>query len=165
MSETPQITIVVAMNEERVIGSKNQLPWHIPEDLAYFKEITLNKPIIMGRKTFESIGRILPNRKNIVISRNNYSYPGIYSYGSLELAIEDNSNVPEICIIGGGEIFSLALPLATQLHITRVDYKVSNPDAWFPEFNINDWVLCNELEIVSKSGIKCVFMTYKLLAE
>lgn len=156
-----KITIVVAMNKENVIGIDNQLPWHIPEDLQHFKLVTYGKPVIMGRKTFESIGKALPGRKNIVISKNvDLEIPEVTVYKSLALAILDNQTVPELCIIGGGEIFKQALPIADELNITIVDYPVINPTVFFPRFNLLAWQLISSKEIVSASGVNCKFKRY-----
>ena len=155
-----KISLVVALNSEYVIGTENKLPWHIPEDLAYFKQVTLGKPIIMGRKTFESIGRVLPGRKNIVISRSGFSHPGVSTYSSLAAAIADNQDVAELCIIGGGEIFKQAIEFANILHLTWVDVAVANPCAWFPKLNFSDWHLAAEHELLSQTGIKCLIQNY-----
>lgn len=154
------ISIVVAMNHERVIGIDNQLPWHIPEDLAYFKKVTLGKPIIMGRKTFESIGRVLPGRRNIVISRSGFSHDGVEVFTSLDDALNSTDNSTEVSIIGGGEIFSQALPIANSMHVTVVDYNVNTPSTFFPNFDVGQWVIKEQTSIVSSSGIKCVFTHY-----
>lgn len=155
------LTIVVAMNKERVIGVNNQLPWHVPEDLQYFKKVTLGKPIIMGRKTFESIGRVLPGRKNIVITRNtNWQYDGVDVYKSLEEAILDNSNFEELCVIGGGEIFAKALPIANKLHLTILDIPVTNPSVFFPEIDYKQWSLISSNQISVKDDTCCTFNEY-----
>lgn len=154
------LSIVVAMNQERVIGVDNQLPWHVPEDLAYFKKVTLGNPIIMGRKTFESIGRALPGRRNIVISRSNYKHDGIEVFHSLEDAINATSDANEVSIIGGGEIFKQALPLVCSMHITIIDCKVDNPTVFFPEIDFSSWKTQESSEIISNKGIKCVFTHY-----
>lgn len=156
------VSIVVAMNHQRVIGTNNSLPWHIPEDLAYFKKVTIGKPVIMGRKTFESIGRILPNRRNIVISRGGFSYDGVEVFNTLESALAATKSDTEICIIGGGELFSLALPVVNSMHVTLVDYMVENPCAWFPDVNFDEWNLVTSHSIISNSGIPCEFNHYIL---
>ena len=154
----PIITLVVAMNNERVIGVDNKLPWHIPEDLQYFKHVTLGKPIIMGRKTFESIGKILPGRKNIVISNNpNFSHAGVVVYKSLLDAINDNSTSDEICIIGGGEIFKQALPIADIIHVTKINIAVSGNAIFFPEIDMKQWKLCQSKQIITQTQIECSF--------
>ena len=155
-----EISLVVAMNHERVIGTNNQLPWSIPEDLAYFKQVTLGKPIIMGRKTFESIGRILPGRKNIVISRSNFQHEGVMVHSTVEDALRANSEAEEICIIGGGEIFKQTLQYATILNLTYVDFPVADPCAWFPEVDFSSWKLALQNDFISQRGIKCSIRKY-----
>lgn len=122
------------MANNRVIGKNNQMPWHLPADLGHFKAVTLGKPIIMGRKTYESIGRPLPGRKNIVISRNaDYSLEGCEVVSSLEEALELVNDVEEVMIIGGGYLYSQTLPQADKLYLTFIDLDV-NGDTLFPEF-------------------------------
>lgn len=162
----PQISIVVAMNQDNIIGVDNQLPWHIPEDLAHFKQITLGKPIIMGRKTFESIGRILPGRKNIIISRNHQlKIDGTDIYTSIEAAISENKEASEICIIGGGEIFNQALYLCDRLYITIVEYEIATATSqsnivYFPKLDLKIWQLSETQKLTSSNGVKCNFNTY-----
>ena len=132
----PRISIVVAMDEKRGIGKNNNLMWHISEDLKHFREITSGHPIIMGRKTFDSIGKILPNRTNIIISHDiNYKVENAKVVNSLELAIKiaEKYEKEEIFIIGGGQIFKEALPLAQRLYVTLVrgDY---GADVFFPDY-------------------------------
>ncbi len=156
-----KISIVVAMNKENVIGVNNQLPWHIPEDLQHFKQVTYGKPILMGRKTFDSIGRVLPGRKNIIISRNEeLDIPGVTIYTSLAIALLDNQTAPELCIIGGGEIFKQALPIADELYLTIVDYPVENPTVFFPKFDSFSWQLISSKDITSTNGVNCQFKHY-----
>lgn len=156
------ISIIVALNQQNVIGQNNQLPWHISEDLKYFKQNTLGKPVIMGRKTFESIGRPLPNRTNIVITRDaRYQRDGIVCYRDLFKAIESQKDAEEICIIGGGEIFKLALPLVNKLYLTIIDYPVSGEGiVTFPQIDLNQWQNIYQEDILSSSGIKCSFNQY-----
>jgi dihydrofolate reductase len=131
------LSLVVAMSENRVIGVENRLPWHIPEDLKRFKKITSGHSIIMGRKTFESIGKPLPNRTNIVITRNKeYRVEGVVTCHSLQDAIEWAGRAPgsdEIFVIGGGEIFKEALPRAGRIYLTEVQWPFEG-DAYFPAF-------------------------------
>lgn len=158
----PKITLVVAMNKNNVIGVNNELPWHIPEDLAYFKRVTLGKPIIMGRKTFESIGRVLPGRRNLVITRNSdWAFPGVEVYRTIPEALSSVNDLPEVCIIGGGEVFSQSIGIANCLHLTVVEVDVPNPTAFFPEVNLKEWKLISHNEIVSQSNIKCSFNQYE----
>lgn len=155
------ISLIVAMNQDNVIGVDNKMPWHIPEELQHFKAITMGKPIIMGRKTFESIGRVLPGRKNIVITRNiEWNYDGVEVYPSLEDPLDSYKNVAEICVIGGSEIYKLVAPLVDKMYITNVDLKLDNGTAFFPQIDYSQWQLLNTQEIVSKTGIKCIFNEY-----
>lgn len=128
------ISLIVVHDENRVIGYDNNMPWHLPGDLNYFKQQTMGKPIIMGRKTFESIGRPLPGRKNIVISRNPfYCAEGVLVVPSLQEALTLAGDVPEIMVIGGEQIFRLALPLAERLYITKIHHTFEG-DTYFPEY-------------------------------
>lgn len=130
----PIISLIAAMAKNRVIGKDNQMPWHLPADLKHFKTITMNKPIIMGRKTFESIGRPLPGRQNIVISRQmNYQAEGCDMANSIEAAIKLVSHEKEIMIIGGGFLYSQALSIANKLYLTFIDLNVDG-DTQFPEY-------------------------------
>lgn len=135
------LSLIVAMSNNHVIGNDNMLPWHLPNDLQYFKQVTMGKPIIMGRKTFESIGRPLPGRRNIIISRQaDYQPNNVDVVDSIEKAIELASNIAlvdgheEVMVIGGAQIYEQALPFADRLYITHVDAEI-NGDAFFPEFN------------------------------
>lgn len=136
------ISLVVAMTEARVIGIENRLPWSIPEDLKRFKKITSGHPIIMGRKTFESIGRPLPQRTNIIITRQrDYRAEGTVSCFSLQEALDWAAKAPgadEIFVIGGGEIFREALPLADRIYLTQVEWPFEG-DAFFPTFREEDF--------------------------
>jgi dihydrofolate reductase len=132
------ISLIAAMAKNRVIGKGNQMPWHIPGDLKHFRDLTRGHPVIMGRKTFESIGKPLPQRQNIVISRDpKYTAPGIESACSLQEAIgrARNPGAEEIFVIGGGEIYRQALEqgLADRLYLTWIDREYDG-DAFFPEW-------------------------------
>lgn len=138
------ISLIVAHDKNRVIGYENDMPWHLPGDLQYFKETTMGKPVIMGRKTFESIGRPLPGRRNIVITRNaSYTADGIELVGSLEAALALVVDVPEVMVIGGEQIFTQALPLADRLYITLIDYEFVG-DTYFPAYE--GWQMVSERE-------------------
>ena len=135
----PHIALLVAVARNGVIGRDNKLPWHLPAELKRFKELSLGKPVLMGRKTYESIGKPLPQRRNIVITRNAaYSAPGIEVAGSLEESIRMAGDVPEIVIIGGGEIFKESLPIATRMYYTVVQADIEG-DAYFPEVDWSQW--------------------------
>lgn len=158
-----KISLIVAANRDLVIGSDNQLPWHIPEDLAHFKSLTLGKVMVMGRKTFESIGKALPGRTSVVVSRNNFSAPGVEVYPTIEQAVAAFADRDEICIIGGGEIFKQTISLATHLYVTWVEMAVAKPCAWFPAIDPTRWQLISSREITAKNGINCTFCEYALL--
>ncbi len=142
------ISMIAAMAHDRVIGLDNQMPWHLPADLAHFKRVTLGKPVLMGRKTFESIGRPLPGRRNLVISRNpDYRAGGVEVIDSVEaaLALLADSDVAELMVIGGGHLYGQLLPRADRLYLTRIDLAVEG-DTRFPAFDENDWS-CIEREL------------------
>lgn len=133
------ISIIVAIAENNVIGSNNQLIWHIPSDLKRFKSLTMGHHIIMGRKTWESIGRPLPGRQSIVVTRNiNFSVDGAKVVHSLSEAIELAKSDSEIFIVGGGELYRQALPLANKLYLTKV-HKVFEGDVLFPPIDYSQW--------------------------
>lgn len=137
------LSLIVAMANNRTIGRNNELPWYLPEDLKYFKSVTMGKPIVMGRKTFDSIGRPLPGRLNIVITRNaEWQHPGVKTAASLQQAVaiaaEANPQDQEVMVIGGEEIYRTAIELADRLYITRVQAEVEG-DAFFPQYNESEW--------------------------
>ena len=135
----PRISFVVAMTRDHVIGRDNQLPWHIPADLAHFKRLTIGKPIVMGRRTFESIGRPLPQRHNIVVTRDrSYVAEGCTIAHSIEAALTTAGDVPEIAVIGGAQIFEELLPRADVLYITYVHAEIDG-DTFFPPLSPDDW--------------------------
>lgn len=134
-----RVSIIVATDDRGGIGRDGQLPWRLPEDLQRFKRITMGKPIVMGRRTWESIGRPLPGRHNIVISRQpGLAAPGATVTGSLEAALRAAGDVPEVCVIGGAEVYRLALPLAQEIHLTRVHALVA-ADTFFPTLDAVEW--------------------------
>lgn len=140
------ITIVVAMGKNREIGVDNQLLWHLPKDLKHFKELTSGHPIIMGRKTYESIGKPLPNRTNIVISRkNDWFEEGILIVGSIKEALKFAKKIDEnVFVIGGGTIYEQTIDLADQLEITLVDATL-NADTYFPKIDEKIWQKTQEI--------------------
>jgi dihydrofolate reductase len=132
-------SLVVAMARNRVIGRDNRLPWRLPADLAYFKQVTLGHPVVMGRRTHESIGRPLPGRHNIVVSRNpGYRAAGCTVVGSLDEAWKAAGDAEEVCVIGGSSLFAEALPLADRIHLTEVLADVAG-DTFFPDFDRSQW--------------------------
>ena len=133
------ISIIVAAAENGVIGSDNRLPWHLPDDLQRFKALSLGKPIVMGRRTFDSIGRPLPGRTNIVISRQRgLAIEGTQVVHSLDEALSAAGAVPELVVIGGAEIFRQVLPRTNTIHLTRVQARVAG-DIFFPELDSAQW--------------------------
>ncbi len=133
------LSIVVAVAANGVIGNGNALPWHLPDDLRRFKELTLGKPIVMGRKTHDSIGRALPGRTNIVVSRQDgLSVPGCLLAGSIGQALAAAGDAPEVVLIGGAELYRAALPLVDTIHLTRVHAAVPG-DTFFPALDPAQW--------------------------
>lgn len=140
----PRISFVVAMAQNRVIGRDNQLPWHLPADLAHFKRLTLGKPVVMGRRVYDSIGRPLPGRHNIVLSRNpDLRIEGCTVVHSPEAAIAAAGAVEEIAVIGGEQIYRLFLPLVDIVHLTEVEADVPG-DTFFPELPAAEWKVVAE---------------------
>jgi dihydrofolate reductase len=135
----PVISLVAAHARNRVIGAGNRLPWHLPEDLPRFKRLTMGAPVIMGRKTHESIGKALPGRRNIVVTRRpGATWAGCEVAGSLDAALALAGDVPEVFVIGGAELYRLALPHADRLYLTLIDADYAG-DAFFPEIDPTQW--------------------------
>ncbi len=138
---SPDIVLVAAMARRRAIGKGGAMPWHLPADLKHFKAITLGYPVVMGRRTFESIGRPLPGRLNVVISRGRLALPeGVVLAGGLDEAISACRDHERIMVIGGGEIYARALNVATHMELTFIDAEVE-ADTWFPAWSPNQWQL------------------------
>ncbi|QCJ43185.1 dihydrofolate reductase [Bacillus sp. S3] len=144
------ISFIVAMDENRAIGKNNQLPWHLPEDLKFFKRVTMGHPIAMGRKTHESIGRVLPGRENIIITRQSgYTCEGCTVFNSVDEFVKYcRKQDDEIFVIGGAEIFNETFPFVDRLYITFI-YETFDGDTFFPEFTLDDWELSS-----SEKGIR-----------
>jgi dihydrofolate reductase len=133
------VTLIVAVADSGVIGHDNALPWHLPDDLKRFKRLTLGKPVVMGRKTFESIGKPLPGRQNIVVTRDaNYRREGITVALGVDAALEATAGQAEIMVIGGAELFRLFLPLASRVHLTRVHGDIAGDVKW-PPLDVREW--------------------------
>lgn len=133
------LSAIVAMSENRVIGRENQLPWHLPADLQHFKAITMGKPIVMGRKTYESIGRPLPGRQNIVITRSRYFVaPGCSVFTSIDAAFASLAAQEEVIIIGGAQLFQQLLPQIQRIYLTVIHRDFSG-DVFFPEIDRSEW--------------------------
>ena len=137
-----EIILIAAVSKDKVIGKQGGIPWKIKEDLSFFKEKTLNSPIIMGRATYNSIGRPLPNRLNIVMTRSAKNTEGVTEVTSVEKAIEVasiNRDSSRVYIIGGQNIYKEFLPIAHRMIITEVDLYIKDGDTFFPEWNISEW--------------------------
>ena len=135
-----KLSLIAAVNQDGVIGRNGRLPWHLPEDLEYFKRITMGKPIVMGRKTFESIGRVLPGRVNIVLTQQqDWSHPGVLVADSVASATALAGNCDELMVIGGQAAYEEALPLADKIYLTEVQLDVPDGDAFFPMWVKSDW--------------------------
>ncbi|GAB3763465.1 dihydrofolate reductase [Spirosoma pomorum] len=136
-----KISLIAAVAQNGTIGSNNDLPWHLPDDFAFFKRKTSHHPIIMGRKSLDALGKPLPNRTNIVVTRNpEFQAKGVTVAHTIEAAIDQAKqiNQEEIFVIGGAEIYAMALPLATTLYLTEID-RVYTGDTHFPNFDRSDW--------------------------
>lgn len=142
------LSLIVATTLNHVIGKDNQIPWHLPVDLAWFKQNTLSKPVIMGRKTFESIGRPLPKRVNIVLSRQPYEKEGIIWKNSLESAVDFLPENSEIMLLGGGELFKQYLPQANKLYLTEIQTELEG-DTFFPVLDWQEWHIDFEQYVVA----------------
>lgn len=160
-----KISAIVAISENNVIGLNNSLPWYLPADLQYFKKKTLNHPVIMGRKSFQSIGRPLPKRTNIVITQNPFFIAtGTVIAHSMEeaLYLAEKTETSEVFIIGGAEIFKLALPFCQRLYLTRVHTDCAG-DVFFPDWEEQDWTLISKEEHAAddKNEFGYTFLVYE----
>lgn len=157
-----KISLIVAMSQNRVIGRDNKMPWHLPADLKRFRAITMNCPILMGRKTFESIGRPLDGRVNLILSHNqNYQPQGCQVFQSLESALETAETLGnELFIIGGATLYEMTLPLAQRLYLTQIQTEFEG-DTFFPEFNLDDWneIACEQINHDEKVDFSYRFLT------
>lgn len=136
---TGNLTLIAALDRNRAIGRDGGMPWHLPDDLARFKRLTLGKSVLMGRRTALSIGRALPGRRNLVLSRRGDApYAAQETVRSLDEAI-DAAAAAELLVIGGGEIYALALPRATRLYLTEIHISAPDADTWFPAFDRAQW--------------------------
>ena len=136
------ISLVAALDRNHAIGRDNTMPWHLPDDFRHFKALTLGKPILMGRKTAESLGRALPGRLNLVLTRSDrVPFEGMQAVASVDEAtqVAAASGAEELCVIGGAEIYALTLLSADVLHLTHVDAEVEGADAFFPTFDASQW--------------------------
>ena len=140
-----ELHLIAALDRNRAIGRGNALPWHLPDDLKRFKALTLGKTLLMGRKTAESLGRALPKRRNLVLTRSGrVPFDGMEAVASVDEALRvveaDGGDV--LCVIGGGELYALTLPMATRMYLTHVDTAIDDGDAFFPAFASDEWHPC-----------------------
>lgn len=145
-----QLSIIVAMADNRVIGCDNTMPWHLPADLKNFKRLTMGKPMLMGRKTFESLGRVLPGREHVIVTRNIQFKPEDCSvFQTLEAALSYLEPHKEVMVIGGATVYEQVLPLADWLYLTRIDHNYPG-DTFFPELDFEQWTEIKRQEAVSE---------------
>jgi dihydrofolate reductase len=142
---TPTLTLIAALDQRQAIGRDNDLPWRLPDDLKRFKALTLGKPVLMGRKTAQSLGRALPGRLNLVLTRQGtVPFEGMTPCSTLEEALGYAEGHPEVMVIGGGDIYALTLPLASRLVLTHVQTETPDADAFFPAFDAAQWQQVSE---------------------
>lgn len=154
------LSIIVAVAENNVIGINNTLPWHLPEDLKHFRALTTGHHIIMGRKTYESLGRLLPGRTTVIVTRNkNYQVDGALVAHSLESAIALCEGDMEPFLIGGAELYRVGIAIANKLYLTKVNIVVEG-DAFFAKINPNDWHLIEKKDHVAASGLEYSDLIY-----
>ncbi len=156
----PTISLIAAVAENGVIGKDNRLPWHLPADLQHFKRQTINKPIVMGRLTWESLPGLLPQRKHIVVTRNmSYQADGAVVVHSLQAAIDEAGAVDEVMIVGGGGLYTEALLLADRIYLTRIQQAFEG-DAYFPALD-DDWQVTEQQDHLAdqKNGYDYSFLT------
>ncbi|MFA7669872.1 MAG: dihydrofolate reductase [Burkholderiaceae bacterium] len=161
MANKPHTRIVVAYSRNRVIGRDNDLPWKLPGDLAHFKRSTLGHPIIMGRKTWESLGRPLPGRLNVVISRNpDYHATGATVCPNLEAALQACTGATQVSIIGGEQLFQVALPISDEIIATEIDADIDG-DTFFPPIKTDEWEETERLPQPEENGLRYDFVTLR----
>lgn len=157
-----KISLIVAMSQNRVIGRDNKMPWHLSADLKRFRAITMNSPILMGRKTFESIGKPLDGRANLILSKQeNYQPQGCRVFQSLENALETAKMLgDELFVIGGATLYEMTLPLAQKLYLTQIQTEFEG-DTFFPNFDLNDWneITREQIEHDEKVDFSYCFLT------
>lgn len=136
------LVLIAALGRDRAIGRGNELPWRLPDDLRRFKALTLGRPVLMGRRTAQSLGRALPGRRNLVLTRSGrVPFENMEAVASLDEAVRHarQDDAAELCVIGGAQVYALCLPPAARMHLTHVDTVVDGADAWFPPFEAGEW--------------------------
>jgi len=155
-----RLSVIAALARHRVIGRDNDLPWHLPEDLKRFRSLTMGHHIVMGRKTYESLGRLLPGRTTVIVTRNpEYVVPGAIVVHSLQQAIDACGDDPEIFLIGGAELYQQSLELAGRMYLTEIDAEFAG-DAFFPDFSQETWHETSRESHVSAEGLPFSYVTY-----
>lgn len=161
---SPRVVLVAAVARDGVIGRDGTLPWHLPDDMAHFREVTVGHPVVMGRKTWESLPdrfRPLPGRRNVVVTRNpSWAADGAERAGSLEEALALTAEAERVAVIGGAELFAAALPLADDVLVTEIDLEVEG-DTFFPPLRQEDFVEVAREEHVTGEGTRYAFVTYR----
>ncbi len=161
----PRVSLICAMDRNRLIGNNNQLPWHLPADLKLFKKTTLGKPVIMGRKTYESIGKALPGRQNIVItSRLDWSAANCDVANNVDQALELATGAEEVMLIGGASLYRQTIDIADIIYLTIIDHSFSG-DTWFPEFDLRHWKVAKREVFDSDQGNQYSFSFVKYIRE
>ena len=158
------LVLLAALDRGFAIGKDNTLPWHLPADLKRFKALTLGKPLLMGRRTAESLGRALPGRRNLVLTRSGaVPFAGMEAVASPQAALTAVAGEPELCVIGGGEVFAAMLPVASRMYLTWVDTDVAGADAFFPRFDAAQWrVVARERHLAdAKHAFAFEFVDYQ----
>lgn len=161
----PLLSLICAMDKNRLIGKNNALPWHLPADLAFFKKTTMGKPIIMGRRTFESIGKPLPGRQNIVITSNpDWFAEGCDVADGIDAALEQAGSAPEVMLIGGASLYEQTINQADRLYLTLIDHAFEG-DTWFPEIDLRQWVEVEAISVDSNDETPFRFSFVKYIRE
>ena len=161
----PKLSLICAMDKNRLIGNNNQLPWHLPADLALFKQNTLGKPVLMGRKTYDSIGRALPGRQNIVITTNTgWNAPGCDVAHTIDEALTLANDCEEVMLIGGASLYEQTLKQADSLYLTMIDHSFEG-DTWFPEIDFKAWQIESEIDFAADDKNPYLFTFKKLVCQ
>lgn len=160
-----ELSLIVAMDRNRLIGSGNQLPWHLPADLRFFKQTTMGKPIVMGRKTHQSIGKALPGRRNIIVTRDpDFSAENCEIVHGIDAAMELCTACEEVMLIGGASLYQQTLERATRLYITQIHHEFDG-DTWFPEFDYSAWRIENRSDFDADQSNPYAYSFIKFVRE
>lgn len=158
----PRVSLIAAMARDRAIGRAGGMPWHLPEDLRHFRAATWGKPVLMGRRTLDSIGKPLPGRRNLVLTRDPASLPpGVEGFADLASALAAAADTAELMVIGGGEVYRAAWALAERLLLTVIDLEVADADTWFPEIDPAEWTLTDAQPGPATAALPHVYREYR----